>query len=269
MQIDEEKIKNESQTYWEVDKITVDGGIKQWLKGASFAKKGQCPPEVMFAINQVKRIIVESSKFPLLFLHSKQKLLDSFNDISTKIIGNYIHYGFIDGKRHYDFLTEISQEINEIIYIFMINIGFSVNSARSFSDIISNLVEYDDAYRFRLLDMFSCTYKEEMYFYPRRTIKYIIKKVIQRDNPGVSIKFKRISWLLRIALLIPKINKSFKIAIKDSNFKKLQIDDVDFYWMCMREDYKYKGFTNDQRKEIMKARGWVVPQAKIVNIKNK
>ena len=258
MEIDTKKIQTEHNEFWQVDHFTYDG-LKQWINGCSFPKKTYCPPEVMFGLNQVKRVVAEAIKYPLIFIYNKQKLLDSFNDISYKIIGNYMNYGFIANTDHYEYLSEVAQELQDITYTLLICIGFTDNSALRFSKIFSNFIEYDDAYRFRVMDMFDCATQEQFVKSPIRTIDLVLKKVVERDSPGVSIKFVRLARILKFALFIPKYRKAFIKAMEESNYDKLKTDEIDWFWCCYREDYKYGGLSNEERKEYMKNKGWHTP----------
>lgn len=250
-----ESIRNENDTFFTVGRITYDGGIKQWLNGASFPSRGYCSPEAMFAACQVKRLIVVSTK--VIIIGKPSKLLDVFVDWSWKIMSPHII--------KYEYLTPVAQELNDITYNFLIQMGFNEIVALRFAKIFSHLIELDNAYRLRVEDMFDLVYKYELAKRPIRTIRYMIRKLSERDSPDVAIKFKRISWLITLALLIPKVRRSFRFAIEDSNFEKLQVDDTEFYWMCMREDYKFGGFSNKQRKNILKSRGWSMPISKKFN----
>jgi hypothetical protein len=63
----------------------------------------------------------------------------------------------------------------------------------------------------------------------------------ERDDKGVSDKFKSGIRLIQVMLCIPKYRKAFKEALGFVEFKKLQFDEIDIYWISMRSDYLYLG----------------------------
>jgi hypothetical protein len=232
--------------------VEKEGGILQWFDGATMPRRGYCGPKTLYLFNMVKRLIVGFTKmWPLVFM-SKKKLLEIYTDIAWKIVGDKI--------MKYGYMTAVAQELQDLCYGFLLRMGFEDGLSLRFAKILSCMVEYDEAYRYRVVDLMGETTKWEMVARPRKEIKYLMRLSRERDMPGVAEKFQRIGMFLRIALLVPRVRKSFVETIEESNFEKLQMDDVDFYWTCLREDYKYGGFTNEHRKKIFVDRGWKMPE---------
>ena len=244
--------ENPEQKYWNATMNKSNGYVEQILEGAEYPRKGYCLPDVMFVCNQVKRIFVSAFKLYPIFILSNKKLINIFNDICFKLLSPHIVV--------YNELTPMAQEIRNLIGSFLIKINIDEKDAKIFAELVSTVIDYDEAYRYRIQDLMVETTKNELIKRPIREIRWIVKKVMERDIPDVALKFKRIGILLTLLLLIPKYRKAFKETIEESYIDKMYPDVADWYWMCQREDYKFGGYTNEERKNIIKVKGWKLPK---------
>ena len=165
----EQQIINESDVFWTVDKITFDGGIKQYITGAEFPCKGYTPPETLWACGFAKRLLVEGVKtlsFWSLFI-GWRKLLFSYTDICWKVMSPHI--------MKYEYMTPVAQELQDLIHNFLIRLDVPEETATNFSKIFSHLIEYDNAYRYRVEDILSETTIEALNDNPRKEIKRLCK----------------------------------------------------------------------------------------------
>jgi len=243
----DEQIKSENQTVYEIDYIEYEGGIKIYYKDADFPRKGFPTSEAIFACNIVKRLLIESSKLPLYLLVFRRKALVqaiiSFNTIALKVISPYII--------RYEYRTPLAQELYCIIKWILQDLGIPKQACYEFAMIVSMLIEYDDAYRFRIQDIMDETSKSFLLTGLRTEIKRLLKILKDRDNPGVYTKFERITKIILVMLLWPKFNKIVRNAIVLCKLDKLQYDLADKYWVCMRnDDYKFLGLTYEQRQHL-------------------
>lgn len=238
-------------------------GVYLSVKEAQFPVK--CYPEAnaVFACNLVKANLIETIKLvskwylvPFLLLINKQKALDAFNRVSLKAISAQL---LVDNA-----LTDFSREFKKFLYTFLTTMGFTDQSSQTFATIFVNLVDYDNAYRLRLEDTFSETSKEKL-LNPRKEIARLVKIMKSREvRPGgkgdaIHRKFALVGFLLSLALLIPKVRKAWKKAVVETDIEKLKLDDIDTYWVCMRNDYKFMGLTDEERAEYAKNKGWNYP----------
>ena len=237
-----EQIISESPVYWNIDRITTDGGIKQYVTGAEYPFKGHTSPEIMFACNQAKRLIVQGVKVIGLWgiFIGWRKLLEAYTEVSWKIMSPYI--------LKYEFMTEVGQEIRDITVDFLMRLNLPTVQAILLSKIFSHLIEYDNAYRYRIEDIMSESKKEDFIKDPRKEIKRLIAILKERDAPCVAIKFERIGRLLSLASLIPRVRKALRSSLEESNWEKLQADKIDRYWMSQRSDFLYEGLSFEERK---------------------
>ena len=246
-----------------IEKITFQNGIKVYVKGATYPKKGFPTPEAVWSANQAKRLLIEALKLPLLFLNPIKKLLAVYNDIAMKAVQPFILKD--------EYMTPTGQEIKSYIRIFMTHLQFSQQLAKDFANIIGFIIDIDDAYRYRIQDILSETTQQELLSQPIREIRRLTHILIQRDSPGVSRKFQRVSILLQLLLLLPHYRRAFKKTLSENFlfFQKLQYDPADEYWVWNRPDYKFMGMTHELRIELAKKKGMVFPQLYDYDIINK
>lgn len=246
-----EQISKEDDVFYITEKITFINGIEQHLYGAEYPTKGLATPTTLFAINLIKRLFVEGLKISLKFPFSawiplfgilpyKYKLkavtvvLEGFRSVSNRTMETVF-------LKH-QFLLPFSREIYNVVNNFLIFLGVKEEISNYTAKVMAHFVEYDNAYRLRLQDMFHSSSKILLKNAPRKEIKRMADLVcIRGGGNDVGMKFKRIASLLSISLLHPKIKKAFCDAINICDFKKLQFDESDIYWISMRTDYDYLG----------------------------
>ncbi len=148
------------------------------------------------------------------------------------------------------FLTPFSLELGKFITTFLYNVGITEKTAVEFGKIVANMFEYDNAYRFRLQDLFTASSLKDMKEKPYKEICRLLKLSKERDSEGVSQKFRYIKPILFLAFLIPKVKKAFIKTLDLIEFKNLQLDEIDLYWIAMRTDYDYLGMEVQERADI-------------------
>lgn len=243
-------LENNRPTLKKTDKkADVRYAIYQWLEGAEYPIKGYPHNESVYRINVAKRLMIQGLKFfskniyALPFtIKGLEKLLESYNEVSLKIIGEDIYVT--------SFLTPFSLELGKFITTFLYNIGTKESIAVDFGKIVANMFEYDNAYRFRLQDLFTASSKSDFIENPYKEISRMLKLSKERDSDSVSQKFRYIKPLIFLAFLIPKVKKAFIKTLGLIEFKNLQLDEIDLYWVGMRTDYLYLGMEAQERADI-------------------
>lgn len=236
----EAQIINESATAFEVEKIEYGGEFKTYVKGAIYSKKGLYIPEALYACNIVKRLIVN---FPLVLLN-----LRKFNDVGMKVVGSFI----LNDKYRLEFIKEFQKLISNFI---------GTVNGHKFAQIFSTLIEYDFAYKIRIMDILSETTQKQLSIMPYRECKRLLRILISRENDIVAKNIKKFSWLL-ILLWTPKYRKAFRKALQLVDFSKLQYDESDRYWASQMSGYNSFGMNREDRIKMYKQ----YPIA--VNVKN-
>lgn len=246
--------------------FTPQNGLWLPFEGATFPMKGFPALDAVHACNIVKSLFIEPAKllskwyfFPFLLMMNAQNALDGFNRTAMKA---FSHHLLVPICR-----TDFSREIEKFLDIFLQEMGFTEDSAKTFALIFSNMVDYDNVYRLRLEDAFSETSQDELINNPREVISKLTKMMKSREvRPGgkgdaIHRKFASVATLFSLALLIPKVKRAFKQAISQVDFPNLQLDEIDTYWVLQRNDYRWLGKEEEERLAIMKEKGWTTPTA--------
>ena len=254
----EAKVSAEEILAWKVKEIKWGkNGIETIIEGADFPARGYAPPEAVFANNIVKRMIVAG--LPIVNPIRYMAIIASFGDIGWKVMSPYI--------LKTEYLTPFSREIYKMAKVFLEEIGSKWVDKPA--KIIAHLFEYDNAYRLRMEDLFSETSPEMLYNEPRKEIVRLLELNRVREvqyKEGVSNKFKLVANALGAILLIPKVNKAFKKAIKAVEYKNLCIDNIELYWMCHRQDYNFLGKTYEERLELLENAGYKLVKGQKYNV---
>lgn len=142
-----------------------------------------------------------------------------------------------------------SRELWRLTYHFLMNIGISEETSYRCGRIIATIIEYDDAYRYPLEDLFTESSKEKMLAHSRKEI-IRLAGIFQQRQISYSDKIPKVMKVASFLLYWPKFNKAFKKALQKVDFPKLQLDFVDRYWVFNRPDYQYLGLKWEVRKSV-------------------
>jgi len=218
-----------------VKSIRCDDGIFVYYEGAEFPQKGIATPETLFSIDILKAIFIEIFKLrPTL-----NSFFSAFNRFAEKTLETHIL------KPEYRMIC--MKELDATLYSFLIGMGLKEIVASQFSLYFSHLIEYDNAYRLRLIDIMSETSTEKLLARPFREVKYLSKILMYREE----FDMKKVQYFINVvlfALLFPKVRRAFRSSVKSMQIKNLQYDNIDKYWAFMREDYKSSGLSYRMRK---------------------
>lgn len=139
--------------------------------------------------------------------------------------------------------------------VFLTEYGIDRDVAESFAEVFATLIEYDNAYRYRIEDLTSETYKEKLLRSPIKEVQrlVLIHKDREPSHGGMTQeKVAVLGKLLSYVLLIPSIRRAFKKALLASDFARFQLDDADRYHTLLWSDYNFTGKSIDERIEIYK-----------------
>lgn len=229
----------EPTTIFMVDHVECpkEGGIYLYYRGCPYPKKGLPFPEAVYSINLVKRIVLliaqSIAPYKLLRIKWLEPILYTFIRESQQILNNCLLKD--------SFYCTSAKEFRKLFNIFVQEIGIREDISLELSKAMATLLEYDNAYRYRFQDLMSETTKEKMLKQPIREFKKLIQLAKERDMNVVAGKTTTLLKLLTLSLLIPKIRKAFKKAIKGIDFEKLQLDEADRYFCLNRSDYRFFG----------------------------
>ncbi len=250
------------------------GGQFAWFVDCPFPAKGHPYPHAVNAVNEAKRyfrsflhIFSSSITLPAIgfLLSSKKKkvdlisrFLESFVDFSSIILD--VHR--LEDKRY----SPCSRALRDFLSRFLSLLGVKEKIAEDFAEYFSLIIEYDDAYRLRIEDILSTTSKEKILHAPAKELVNIIKTLREREvhfngeKREMNVqKFASLAKMLRLLLWVPSFRKAFKGALASSDFTAFQYDDADRYHVMLREDYRFMGYSVQERVEMYKAWHEVFP----------
>ncbi len=253
--------------------VLPQGGFRRYYAGCKFPKKGFPFEEAMVAMDISKKYTMAfamtlASKdlvIPVLslFLLRKKTRTRIFERAIKRFVmlSNYTMAGIYLLPRFYG---ECPSAIWNFVSIFLREIGIERVLADNVGKIFATIIEYDDAYRYRLEDIVSEFTREEILKNPRKALDKLIRIVQERDKQ-VGEKFVAFAKILKFALLLPSVKRSFKWALRLTEFKDLQYDVNDKYHCYLRTGYNYFGMTDQQRidKWIEMHEGNVPPQIQL------
>lgn len=245
---------------------TKDKGILLHYQDLPFPQKGFPYPEVIWAMNVVKRFMLGYFRWakygmyfmwPFIFLPKKLKV---------KFINTILHsitfaadYAF---ERYYinpDFYCPAAKEIAEWTYKFLVNIGADHLESSQMAQVMAMIMEYDNAYRYRVQDMTDVTSTEALKENPAREIRKMVSAISTREpNYQNTDKFSAVGGILTALFLVPSLKKAFIDSVPD--ISKIQLDEADRYHCLFRIDYNYEGRTFEDRfQELLKIHEGKVP----------
>lgn len=233
------------------------GGQLVWFKDVPFPSKGHPFPEAIYAVNAGKRITIRLAKFlanrDLFFVFvalafSKKRAIisraiDTYRDGMMLILTPYLM-----AERY---MSPFGRELRSFINAFLWKLN--IPDPDRFSEIFVNLIDYDNAYRFRVQDAMSEMTYDEFYNDPINALKKVMKIIVEREpSTGVDNlkKFNDIIRPIRILLHIPKVKKAFRHALRMSTFANFQADEGDKYHMLLWADYNFMGKTIEERIQM-------------------
>lgn len=239
------------------------GGIYTYYKGLPYPKKGFPFPEAIYNNDVMKRVtmtllktigtkymVIPLATIALLPWFAKAKILDNF-------LGQYIRIGdwllkssFLKPERY----SNPCRSLWKLVENFLLNLGIEKSTAWTFGKIIATLIEYDDAYRYRLEDIMSESSKTAWSERPIYEFRRLVKIFAERETyDQVKHTLKALSIVGTAVLLHPKIRKAFILAMESltpKEFNMLTLDDADRYHVLRRMDYNFTGRTFEERKKI-------------------
>ena len=241
-----------------------EGGIYTYYKGVKFPMKGYPFPEATWLNDTLKRISMffimslghKSLAIPLLgfaILPWKRKvrilerILVSYNRLADYLIASCC--------LKENLYSPVCRELRHAVRFFLMDIGITQNVANSTARAVATMIEYDNAYRYRLGDMASESNQAAIMRYPIREMKYLSGLFMKREvmHPQVREKAKAFRFILTALLMHPRIRRAFRKAISAINFDKMQLDEADRYHTLLRADYDFGGLSFADRRKAYDA----------------
>ncbi len=112
------------------------------------------------------------------------------------------------------------------------------------SPLIAEILEHDQAYRFRFQDLVSETTKDGIGNRPYRETRRLIRLYFQRESSAMG----KMWWLHLLPFSMLYLVK----YIEPLDWSKMQFDEGDRYWACQKKDYNYFGLSYWARQKLSK-----------------
>jgi hypothetical protein len=233
------------------------GGMLSYFEGHPHPRKGFVYAEGVVANSKAKRVTLALFQ-PFISINFRKGItgfLESYLQNYIRLVDSL----FAECERipylHYEYYCEFSKASWNFVTSFLRGIGISFITAHKVGLIVATMFEYDDAYRVPLQDILSETTKDKLLNNTRKEINKLLKIHRERDprftkdELGAANKLNKLGKAIRFLLFIPRIKRSFKQALSESNFEWFQYDKYDRYWALGRYDYNTFGRNLEDRKE--------------------
>lgn len=205
-----------------------------------FPRKGLVYPEAVEANNWIKKILIG--------------LIGSIAHPTTAL-ENFARIAEYSFRNHYlqrRFYNKFSRELWKLTYLFLKKLGVSSDVAYRIGKIVAHIFQFEEAYRFRLEDLFSETTKEAL-LTGRKELNRLFKIYLRREKfvnvgiGGLDYKFGSAMKLLKFALLFPNVKRAWQFALEEMEIENLQMDNADRYYSNTYTGYDYRDKELDDR----------------------
>ena len=179
--------------------------------------------------------------FLILPYKTKLKIITRFLENYTRNADYIMEQVYLKDR----FMTPCAQEIKKILTATLTNSGINSILSEKTARVFSHMIEYDDAYRYRIEDIASETRAMWIKDKPRQEIKRLLRihserEIVHKEN--LRRKFRAFGNMLSLLMLFsPKIKKAFTDSLCPDTFKYLQFDEADRYHCLLRDDYQFEG----------------------------
>lgn len=272
------KAEKEVSTKTNLLKVEYNGVVRMYLEGAEFPMKTAPTPEALYALDLCKKTILEFIKIITLpqfllvypfFLSTKfvEKILNNLVNICFPSLEPYLNYQFLSKEIQMN-LANPARGTGKFTEEFLLNYGISQPLSHKIAQITAHIVEYDAFYRFKLWDLMAETDIVKLLISPKKEINRLLQICYERETvlgPYIKLKLKVLMKLTNLIFLSPKVNKSFKKALNKTDLALFKMDEEDFYWCSLREDYLYFGQLYEERIAELKRRGYKLPNIQKIN----
>lgn len=233
--------KQQTQQFGKLVKVEyVEGeGLLSYYENMTFPMRGLMYDDVVEAITIPKRCIISFARIlGSLFTHPFRSL-----------ITQYVH---IAGWSVYEYRLNLDCYSPSVKELYSKALPFFIGTGKEFIRILSLILEYDSAYRYRTQDLFSVLRKTEFQKRPIRELRRALRTCSNREVieiPGATdaMKWKMISNIISLALIIPKNRRIARNYVASLDFSKIQLDKIDWEFCNRAQGYNFGGLTIEER----------------------
>lgn len=144
-------------------------------------------------------------------------------------------------------------EAGKFVRVFLQEIGFSEELAIGYSRLVMMILEFDNAYRYRLQDLAGVfNPKAELRKELQRVFNIYLDRELQHKDSsewGARGKVANAFKLLSFGLYIPRVKRAFKKALDSIDLEKIKFDENDRCHISFWTGYDFEGKTMLERFE--------------------
>jgi len=246
---------------------TKDKGTLLHYHELLFPQKGFPYVEVIWAMNLVKKNVLGKIRilagavpimWPILFVGKKRRV--RFFESVLEAIANQADYAFDEFYIKPELYCPAASTSAEWTFVFLVNMGVHRELSGRIAQVVAMIMEYDNAYRYRVQDIVGETSAEALKVNPRKEIRMMIETLGKRE-PCIenTYKFALLARIISLLLFIPSIKRAFITSIP--NIELIKQDEADKYHCLFRSDYDYQGLPFEVRwKMLEEMHGGSVPK---------
>lgn len=241
----------------------VTGGTYVYHQGDKFPTKGWPFKEAVFATNTVKRAILNLIRFagssPARYFLGLFLFLPSFiqRKIMKKAMQEFADYTYIVFTNWNvlikpNFMCDIGREVSRVGLQMA---GLDIPSQRLVKALCM-ILEYDDAYRYRIQDLMGELNVVDMKKDPAKELSRLLDIAIARDPAGINeqagtgFKFNVVKNIIPFMVRLPGVKETINTFFQYANVEKMKLDDIDFYRCLLWGDYEFGGISFAKRLEM-------------------
>lgn len=147
-------------------------------------------------------------------------------------------------------MTEAARGVLEFATVFLKHLGFDLAISWKLARVFAAIIEYDQAYRFRLQDLVGETSARLLARRPIKELRRLLQLYMKRDHADQNKKMRKLVNLATLILLMPKYRRAYINTLNTVGIDRLKFDDNDKYWACLKQDYKYFGLSLEERLQL-------------------
>lgn len=250
------------------------GGMYMEYVGVKYLRQGFVFPEAIDNVNKLKRLSV----LFLSLINGKgiKGRIGSFLAHFTRVadwmflwydpVSKQTHTIYLKDNRYRQSIRELIKFINNFLDFLGIEVKEENGLKKNFGRVIGTMIENDNAYYWRMEDVFRETSKEKLLANPSKELTRLLNIYISREKSTDIFKAQAIIKFLKIAFWLPGVKKAFKKAIDSVDIEKFKMTSDDRYFTMIYEGYDFEGKTIEERTKIwLDMSGGVPPPRVVIN----
>ncbi len=217
-----------------------EGGILVYNEGMKYPSRGIPYPEALVAVDGVKGMI--------------KIWVRSFNPFTWRATLSILirngHKLLSDHMLEERFLSPFSKNVKKATYELCTSLRES--DSENLSELLAWVIEYDDAYKNILMDLFYLTNSRALLSHPIKELKKIARAAQERlvNDHDYLEKYRMVILLMLFMFLIPKFRRAVRHTILQVPVESFYPDDGEAYYMLTKKYYNFFGRSHEERMKI-------------------